>query len=81
MIEMVGEGAPVFVKVDDYKEVLEVLDLIKEKVSDIKSTISDLNNMRSDEDAELAMWNSTISDIEKKIENIDKMMFQPEQTW
>lgn len=78
---MVGEGAPVFVKVDDYKEVLEVLDLIKEKVSDIKSTISDLNNMRSDEDAELAMWNSTISDIEKKIENIDKMMFQPEQTW
>ena len=74
-------GAPVFVKVDDYKEVLEVLDMIKEKINDIRATVNELNSMRNDEDAELSMWNSTVSEIEKKIENIDKMMFQPEQTW
>ena len=74
-------GAPVFVKVDDYKEILDVLDLIKGKVSEIRHTLSDINSLQEQENAELAMWNNAIDDIEKKIDNIDKAMFEPEQNW
>ena len=74
-------GMPVFVKVDEYKEILDVLDLIKSKVKEIRSTLGNINTLRNEEDAEVAMWNNTISDIEKKIENIDKLMFEPEHTW
>lgn len=71
-------GAPVFVKVDEYKEILDVLDLIKGKINEIRATLGNINELRSEEDAEVSMWNSTIDDIEKKIEEIDKMMFEME---
>ena len=72
---------PVFVKVDDYKEMIDVLDMIKHKVQDIRGTLSDINSLRNEEDAEITMWNTAIDDIEKKIGEIDSMMFEPEQTW
>ncbi len=74
-------GAPVFVKVDEYKEILDVLDMIKGKIKDIRGTLGSINELRNEEDSELAMWNSTINEIEKKIDGIDKIMFEPEQAW
>ncbi len=74
-------GAPVFIKVDEYKEILDVLDMIKGKVKEIRDTLGSINSLRNEEDAELAMWNNTINEIEKKIEGIDRLMFEPEQTW
>ena len=74
-------GMPVFVKVDEYKEILDVLEMIKNKVKEIRATLGDINTLRNEEDAELAMWNNTINEIEKKIEGIDRIMFEPEQTW
>ena len=71
-------GAPVFVKVDEYKEILDVLDLIKSKISEIRETLGGISEIRNEEDAEVSMWNSTIDDIEKKISDIDRMMAEPE---
>lgn len=74
-------GAPVFVKIDEYKEILDVLDMIKSKIKEIRETLGNINALRNEEDAELALWNNTINDIDKKIDSIDKIMFEPEQTW
>ena len=74
-------GAPVFVKVDEYKEILDVLDMIKAKVKEIRGTLGNINELRNEEDSELAMWNGTINEIEKKIDGIDRIMFEPEQAW
>ena len=74
-------GMPVFVKVDEYREILDVLDMIKGKIKEIRDTLGSINSLRNEEDSELAMWNNAINDIEKKIEGIDKLMFEPEHTW
>lgn len=74
-------GMPVFVKVDEYKEILDVLEMIKSKIKEIRATLGDINALRNEEDAELAMWNNTINEVEKKIDSIDRIMFEPEQTW
>ena len=74
-------GAPVFVKVDEYKEIIDVLDMIKGKMKEIKDTLGSINSLRNEEDAEMEMWSNTIKEIEKKVENIDKIMFEPEQAW
>ena len=71
-------GAPDFVKVDEYREILDVLDLVKGKINEIRATLGNINELRNEEDSEVSMWNSTIDDIEKKIEDIDKMMFEME---
>ena len=74
-------GAPVFVKVDEYKEILDVLDMIKSKLNEIRETLGTIHELRNEEDAEVSMWNSTIGEIEKKIDGIDKMLFEPERSW
>ena len=74
-------GAPVFVKVDEYKEILDVLDMIKDKIKEIRDTLGGINSLRNEEDAELVMWNNTVSEIEKKVDGIDKTMFEPEHMW
>ena len=73
-------GAPIFVKIDDYKEILDVLELIRDKIKGIRTTLGAISTLRNQEEAEIAGWNKTIDDIEKKIEDIDKLMFEPEQT-
>ena len=40
-------GMPVFVKVDEYKEILDVLDMIKGKMEEIKETLDSVNNLRN----------------------------------
>ena len=67
-----------FVKVDEYKEILDVLDMVKAKISEIRDTLGSVNEIRNEEDAEVSMWNSTIDDIEKKISDIDSMMVELE---
>lgn len=72
-------GAPIFVKIDDYKEVLDVMEMIKDKIKEIRATLGAINTLRSQEEAEIAGWNKTIDDIEGKIDDIGKSMFEPEQ--
>ncbi|MEK6983082.1 MAG: hypothetical protein AABX33_00780 [Nanoarchaeota archaeon] len=73
-------GMPVFVKIDEYKEILDVIDMIKGKIKEIRETLGSIDRLRNDESAELTMWNNNLSEIEKKIDVIDKILFEPEQT-
>jgi len=77
---MKGE-ATVFIKIEDYKDVLDVLDLIKDRLGEAKRTLSDINELKNDEDAELELWGSTLNEIEKKIEDIDRTLFEPQSTY
>ncbi|MFC1741228.1 hypothetical protein ACFL3V_01700 [Nanoarchaeota archaeon] len=70
--------APVFVKVDEYKDVLDVLDLVKNKISDAKTTLHEINDLKNKEDAELALWSNEIADIERKVDFIDQTLLEPE---
>lgn len=70
--------APIFVKVDEYKDVLNILDLVKNKINEAKTTIHEINSLKNQEDSELAIWANEISDIEKKVEFIDQTLLEPE---
>ena len=59
--------APVFVKIDEYKDILDILELIKDRMNEAKRTLADINEMKNDEDAELEMWSSTLTEIERKL--------------
>ncbi|MCF7861362.1 hypothetical protein K9M79_03865 [Candidatus Woesearchaeota archaeon] len=70
-------GAPVFVKVDDYKDVLELVNLLKAKLVEARDTINDLYELKNEEDAELDLWNTEMEEIERKINFVDKSLFEP----
>ena len=73
--------APVFVKIEDYKDIMDILSLVKDRLEEAKRTLADINDLKNDEDSELSMWSSTIDEIEKKLDNIDRALFEPESTW
>lgn len=77
-MEEVKAGSPVFVKIDEYQDVLEIIGIVKDKIEEARSTLGKINELKNDEDGELEMWNSKLEEIEKKIEFIDKSLFQPE---
>ena len=69
---------PVFVKIDEYKDVLDVMELIKNKLIEAKKTIEEVNDLKNKEDAELEEWHNELADVEKKIEYMDKTLFEPQ---
>ena len=77
-MEEIKAGSPVFVKIDEYKDVLEVIGIVKDKIEEARGTLGKINELKNDEDSELELWNSKLEEIERKIEFIDKSLFQPE---
>ncbi len=69
---------PVFIKIDEYKEVIEIVRTIKKKLDDAKSILYKINELKNKEDSELEDWKMNINEIEKKIEEINSSMFESE---
>ena len=69
---------PVYVKVDDYKDVLDIIEVIKEKISEAKEVMQKLNDLKNAEDTELDVWNSEIEEVERKVAFIDRSLFEPQ---
>ena len=76
--EMYDETMPVYVKIDEYKEILEVIGIVKDKIVDAKEIIEKINELRNEEDAELELWHSGLEEVERKIDFIDRNLFKPE---
>ena len=72
------EKTPVFVKIEDYKDVLDIMNLIRNKIEDAKKTIQEINMLKNQEDSELELWHNELEDIERKVDFMDRTMFEPE---
>lgn len=69
---------PVFVRIEDYKDVLDVINMIKNKVEEAKTTLAKINELKNQEDSELDLWHSTLAEVERKVDFVDKSLFEPE---
>jgi hypothetical protein len=69
------DATPVFVKVEEYKEVLDILEVIKRKLKGARQTLAEINRLKEEEDRELASWAGNIDEIEKRLTEIDKTIF------
>ena len=68
--------APVFVKVEEYRDVLDVINLLNDKITEAKSTLAKINNLKAKEDSEVETWQANLNDVEHKIGLIDKSLFE-----
>lgn len=71
--------AQVFVKIDNYKDILSTVGLIKNKLDDAKNTLAKVRELKNQEDSELENWDGKLSEIESKIEEIDRILFEPSE--
>jgi len=70
---------PIFVKVDDYQDVLDLIKNIKKKIDESKETLSKIHELKNEEDHQLELWQSTLAEVEKKIEVISHTLHEPQQ--
>ncbi|MBN1386447.1 hypothetical protein JW968_05750 [Candidatus Woesearchaeota archaeon] len=71
-------NAPVYVRVEEYRDVLDAMNIIKAKINKAKATLAKLNELKNKEDNELAYWKNALDDVDKKVVYIDKSLFEPE---
>lgn len=61
-----------FVKIEEYNEVLNIVKVVKGKISNAKETINKISEIKAQEDEEIAMWNKNLFTISKNVEEIEK---------
>lgn len=72
---MSNDLGPVFVKIEEYKDVLDVLDVVKSKLVEAKGTLDEIQKLKDEEDRELSAWVQNMDEIAQKVSNIDKTVF------
>ena len=70
---------PVFIKIDEYEEVLELVKMIHRKLEDAKTTLLKINDLKNEEDHQLEMWQNALVEVEKKIDFINQSLNEPEE--
>ncbi len=70
--------AKVFVKIDQYRNVMDTIHSIKQKIKEAKDTLSKITDAKRKEDEEFADWNAKIAEVEERIEKIDNTLLEPE---
>ena len=73
------ERMPVFVKVEEYNDVLALLRVVRKKLEEAKETITKINELKNEEDHQLELWQNALAEVEKKIDFIDHSLSEPEQ--
>ena len=61
---------PVFVKIERYKEIADLIGVIDKKISGARQILSELEELKRKEDEEIAAWQSSIEEINHKMETI-----------
>lgn len=71
------EEMPVYVRIEEYKDVLDIMNMIRNKIEDAKETLAKINELKNEEDAELELWHTGLEEVERKIIFVDKTLFEP----
>ena len=64
----------VFIRIDRYKELSEVIKQIRSKLEDAKQALKKAKDLKSQEDAELENWQSELTSVEQKLDEISGAM-------
>ncbi len=67
---------PIFVRINEYKELLDILDVVRAKLTSAKETLASIYEMKSREDKELAAWTANLDEISKKVDEVHKTLFE-----
>lgn len=73
------EEKPIFVKLNQYRDISDIINLVRKKLAEAKSLLDQINKLREQEDTELADWRHEMAGVEERIEQIDAMLFKPEE--
>lgn len=73
------EQKPVYVKLEEYKNILALIDALETHLQSAKETLIEIKRLKQEEDVELEIWQTVITEIENRMRFIDETLTEPEQ--
>ena len=73
------DRAPVFVKIDEYKDIADIVALMREKISQARSVLDRIREVKSNEDAEILNWARELDEVDAKVVDIDRTLMEPQR--
>lgn len=70
------KNVPVFVKINDYKEILDIVDVMKQKLTETRRCIAKVNQLKDQENQEIMQWEKNVVEITKRLSFIDSAFFE-----
>lgn len=71
------DKAPVFVKIEDYKDIVDLLALIKDRLKQAKFLLDKVKEIKDQEDSEIRTWAKELDDVDIRINEVDRALFEP----
>ena len=68
----------VYVKLDEYNEIKEIIKLIRTKLKQARALLGVVSELKSKEEAELASISSEIAHVEERVNTADRALTEPE---
>lgn len=64
----------VFVRIDRYRELYDVIRQIRAKLDDAKQVLKRIKDLKSQEDSELESWEKELATVEQKLSEVSGAM-------
>lgn len=74
----VGKKADVFIKLDEYKDIMDIVNLIQQKIKQSRALLHRVEELKAQEDSQLEEWKASLDEVDKRMEFIDKVLLEPE---
>lgn len=68
------QGKPVYVKMEEYKKILDALDTVKNKIKNAESTLLSIERFKEREDMELRRWKEEINRIKENLIMVERRL-------
>ncbi len=76
IIHRVVSEEPLYIKLDKYKEIMEVILKIKAKLKEAEIVLQEINSIRNKEEREIEAWHEHINALKEKLLTLDKDVFE-----
>lgn len=69
---------PVFVKIEEYRDLVDILNLVRDKMKRARFLMDRVDHIKKQEDSQIGALNNELSEIERKLSKIDSSLFKSE---
>lgn len=73
------DGMPVFVKIEKYDAVLDLVSKIRTKMQDAESILHQIEELKNEEDAQIERWKASLQDVRSKVSFVQQALSQPKK--
>lgn len=73
---MVNNRVPVFVKVENYKDISKLMEKVRQKLGEAKELMKKIGALKRQEEDEINTWAREIADVEDRIDAVDRALTQ-----